>query len=446
MTEDTGVESCLERYRAELEAAPRVLVGLSGGVDSVVLLHLLQRMLDPQKIEALHINHGLSPNALQWQENAQQLCRKLGVRCHIEQVEVSGSGEGLEAAARNARYQVFENYLSDGGLLLLAHHGDDQVETVFYHLLRGSGPRGLAGIPERRQLSGGGLLRPLLAVSKQMLLDYAQKHELRWDDDESNTQIHFDRNYLRHQLIPPLAKRWPDYLSRVAASAWLCGESEQLAVEVADDDLLSVDVRSERAGWSVDLESLTQLSRLRAENLLRHWPGLCGLALPGKVVIAEIVRTVILARADARPQVDWLGARMTRSGQRLYLLRRGVQEGVPDNCCHTWDMKAPLRLPDGSSVFAELATGDGLVLPKGAVVEVRTRQGGERCHPAGREHSNKLKKLLQEYGLEPWWRDRLPLLFVERELAAVGDLWVCEGFQAKAGQQGVKIRWQVTCL
>lgn len=429
-------------WQSQLEAAPQILVGFSGGLDSTVLLALLCDIVPAQRLSAVHINHGLSDNADQWQSRVEDFCQSLGVHLHCETVSVKAAGEGLESAAREARYQVFARLLQTKGLLFLGHHADDQVETVLYRLLRGSGSKGLSGIPASRSLARGRLIRPLLPWQKLQIQGFAEQQNLAWVEDETNLQSTFDRNYLRNQVIPEIAARWPDYAQRISHSAQLSNDAEDLAEAVALDDLKTLHVRDERGGWSLCLDAFSGLSAMRQRNALRHWPGLHQLPLPGHKIIDEIILSIVQAREDAAPKVESQSVRWRRFRNRLYILTTAAECDLAYEGLH-WHVEQPLLLPDGSYLKGEKMLGQGVLLAAGQMVTVRTRRGGERCQPAGRQHSNSLKKLFQESNLEPWWRDRMPLLYVGEQLIAVGDLWVCEGFQAGPDQQGIRICWSL---
>jgi len=427
-------------FLPRLQQASHCYVGYSGGLDSHVLLHSVVEILGKESVIAIHVNHQLSPNADAWQQHCQQVCRERGVTLITETVQVETAGQGLEAAARDARYQVFERHLDDGGLILLAHHADDQAETVLYRLLRGSGPLGLSGIPISRPLGHGELLRPLLKFTRQELQDYAPSTGLSWIEDESNEQLEYDRNYIRHQVIPKLADRWPDYTSRIATSAALCRDNEQLVDELASQDLMTVGERSERLGWSICIDSFQGFDSLRQGNLLRYWLAQHDFPRPGHQVMTALREELLPARNDGSPQITWGGAQLRRYQHRLYLLP--LQPGLPETDePFFWDVSEPLVLPDKSVLFSRVATGEGVSLPDDALLEVRFRRGGERCRPQGRQGSNNLKILFQEYGLEPWLRDRVPLIYFQDELVAVADLWVCEGFSAMHGKEGMMINW-----
>lgn len=382
-------------------------------------------------------------------------------------------GSGPEASARAARYRVFDNKMSTDDVLVLGHHADDQVETVLYRLLRGAGARGLAGIPAERALKHGRVLRPLLALPRSDLRHYAEAHKLSWIEDESNLRIDYDRNYLRHRVIPALLERWPNLAARVGRSASHSEQSEKLNGDLAALDLAGLDVQAARVGESLSLDLLLSLPDYRQRNVLRYWSVFCpqstdaqnsaiqGTAAkstatkiaPGHRAIEAVLSDLIEAQDDASPVVTWPGGEWRRFNNRLYCLPVAWQAASFDpelSAPLRWQsLEKPLALPDGGELSGSQHQhqhphrnqGQGLFVPPGAVVSVGFRQGGERCQPVARSASTTLKKLFQEYHLEPWLRDRIPLIYIDEKLAAVGDVWVCEGFQAGAVQSGWWLSW-----
>jgi tRNA(Ile)-lysidine synthase len=348
------------QWQAQLDSAPQILVGLSGGLDSSVLLSLVCEVVAAEKITAVHINHGLSPNADHWQQQSAEFCRSLGVRLHSESVTVLEVGGGLESAARDARYRVFERLIIDEGILLLGHHADDQVETVLYRLLRGSGPKGLAGIPVTRVLGRGKLLRPLLDWPKIALENWACRKQLRWIEDESNQQEQFDRNYLRRRVVPALAERWPDYIQGISRSARHSGEADQLAESVAWTDLEDLDIRPERAGLSLSLSAFNQIESLRQRNLLRYWPTFYRLAALDHNLVDEVLNSLVSAREDSGPKVVRGNIQLCRYRDRLYLLNLSGRPKMADDVHLYWHSGESLVLPDGSKLSAETVRGEGL--------------------------------------------------------------------------------------
>lgn len=447
MTANSTITNAL----ASLPPARRYWVALSGGLDSTVLLHALAQCDLPAPLEALHLNHGLSPRADDWQAQCEVFCARLGVPLTSRSLRVTASGKGLEDAARQARYRAFDACLQEGELILLAHHADDQVETLLLRLLRGSGPHGLAGMARQRALGLGQLYRPFLPLTRDQLKAYAQARNLDWVDDESNADTRFDRNYLRHRVVAPLRERWPAMASAWAQSAALCGESDALLQELAQGDLRRVTCFQDSLGPSLgpvlDLEGLAAFSPARRHNLLRYWLQSQQLPPPGRELLNQLDRQFIGGREDARARLAWAGLELRRFRQGLYLLRSQWLSHPPDL---EWTPQAlslapgQYELPGGGALtltWDSEARAPQRLRPDVPLLTLDWRRGGERCRPAGRAHSQKLKKLLQDYALEPWWRDSVPLLYVGEELVAVGDLWVCAGFEAARDQPGYHLSW-----
>lgn len=424
-----------------LRNSPQLLVGYSGGLDSTVLLHLAVQYWTSERIRAVHVNHGLSGSADAWQAHAQANCAALSVAFSAHRIDCRQSGN-QEAAARSERYAAFRQELIDGGILLLGHHADDQVETVLYHLLRGSGSRGLAGIPATRKLGLGYLTRPLLRLTRADLLAYGRHHGLRWIDDHSNANVNFDRNFLRHRVVPAIAERWPDHASRIASSAARSREADALANSVFRTDLERLDRRDERSGVSIGISQLSLLDSARQRNIIRHMPSELGLQPPSLKALEEVLKNCVNARAGALPLVVCGNYQYRRYRDKLYIICAVEQHTDCAEKLLEWQLDGPLSLPGGGVLMASEAQSLGLRLAASTTVEVGFRRGGERCRPVGRRHSQWLKKLFQEYGLEPWWRSSIPLIYAAGKLVAVGDLWICEGWQAGAGERGLKIHWR----
>lgn len=432
-----------------LPPAQRYWVALSGGLDSVVLLHSLVHAHLDAEVRAVHVHHGLSTRADDWLAFCEAACAEWGVRCHSQRVNIAPDGKGLEAAARVARYRVFEQCLAPGDCLLTAHHGDDQAETLLLRLMRGSGPRGLAAMAPSRPLGQGVVYRPFLGVARAELEAYAQAHQLHWVEDDSNRDERFDRNFMRHRVIPVLRQRWPALASACRESAALCAESEALLVEMAEADLTRVrqDGVSERPriGPVLSVRHLRALSSARRRNLLRHWIREQQLPIPGRERLAQIESQLVEGREDSSACVSWEGLALRRHADGLYLLRADwlrAPPALPDTTAI--DPSVGGKYPLGSAGRIEVqAVATGALRLQAGLPDLhwRWRQGGERCQPSGRAHSQTLKKLLPAYGLESWWRPAVPLIYSGTALVAVGDLWVCRGFEAAEGQPGLRLRW-----
>lgn len=402
-------------------------IGFSGGLDSTVLLHALAQLNLPVTLRALHINHQISPNADAWQMQCAKICARLNIEFHAEKVCVQNQGKGVEDAARTARYKIFEQYVGSGDYLFTAHHSNDQAETLLLRLMRGTGPRGLAAIASERQLiSGGKLIRPLLHFSRAELEAYAQAQQLHWVEDESNQDDHYDRNFLRNQVMPLLQNRWPVFKRKWQQTAELCAQQEHLLEEFAQADLARANPRVERVGQSIDLSWLISLSLARRQHLLRYWLRQTGCELPETAHWHQLENQLFTAREDAQVSVAWARHALRPYRQRLFLLPAELPVmDLQINPVSQAQHDAPARylrtdLPD---------------------LNIRYRTGGERCKPVGRQHSQTLKKLLQEYQLEPWLRDLVPLLYSGEQLVAVGDVWICAGYVAQPGEAALELVW-----
>lgn len=413
------------------------VVAFSGGLDSTVLLHLLAQLPLPQSVRAVHINHQLSPNASVWADHCRQFAASLNMPLSVYPVSVNSAGHGLEQAAREARYQILKTHLSPGALLLTAHHLQDQTETLLQRLARGSGWQGLSAMTPLRRLGAGWLGRPLLKFERSELLAYAQHHGLSWVEDESNQSEHFDRNYLRRTVIPMFTQRWPQFDQSVARCAGLLQEADQLLQAYAEEDLAMVDVRAERVGYSCSLEPFSVWSNARRNHVMRTLVLKLGYQTPSQRQL-DLLWQVLQAAADRQPRLRWGELEVRRFQQRVYFLPAQFDQVTARGGSNLWDLSNPVTLPDGSCLRATI-NEQGLRADR--AYKVTRRSGAQRSHPHGRQHSQTLKKLLQTHGLEPWLRDRVPLIFDGPHLAAVGDLWVERDYWVQGPQSAVTLNW-----
>lgn len=392
-----------------------VLVGFSGGLDSSVLLHLLAQSPAYRRagLRALHVHHGLHPDADAWAAHCAEFCARHAVALQVQRVQVPrDSGHGLEAAARQARRAAFVAALGEGEWLALAQHRDDQAETLLLRALRASGPDGLAAMRPLRAFARGQLWRPLLALPRQLLRDYAQRHALRWIDDPSNADPGFDRNFLRLQVLPLLRQRWPHADAALARSAQLCADGADL---LGEEDRRALASAQYGDAAQLSVAALCALPAARRARVLRLW--IEQLALPPLPAagIAAVEHELLTARHDAQAGFAWHGARIRRWREALYAYVDPTP--LPAAWEATWDGRAPLRLPDGRQLQLFAAAP----LAFDAPLRVHLRRGGERIVLPGRAHSHLLKHALQQAAVPPWQRERLPLLSRGDELLAAGD-------------------------
>jgi tRNA(Ile)-lysidine synthase len=435
---ETQVERVLE---AAGLAAGRIVLGLSGGMDSMVLLEALARIArrGSLRLRALHVNHQISSNAAAWMAHCGQRCAALGIAFEAARVALpERKPSGLEATARTLRYDVFR--AQDADAVALAHHRDDQAETILLQMTRGAGVRGLSGMPLVRVLNratGLRLIRPLLEVPRSAIAAYARERDLAWVEDESNACVDLDRNFVRHAILPRLAERFPAYAQTWARAALNLSDLAALADEVACDDARGA-IRSEALG----IERLRALSLPRARNLLRWYLATQDLQPLARAQLNALLDQLLAARADANPSLELGGAVVYRHRGALHVRPRARRARTDWRL--RWRGEPLIALPSGAGTVRMVeAIGAGLSLARlrDREVTLRPRGGGERLRLAPGAPSRTLKNLLQEAGVPTWMRARLPLLFVDEALAWVPRVGADCRFAVGTGEPGVLPEW-----
>ena len=440
------MKQLLERVSAALAplvpAGSSLLIGLSGGVDSVVLLHILQRLAQrfSWQLAALHVHHGISSNADAWAEFCTGFCAKLGVALHMERVDIAPLRDhGIEAAARKLRHAAFAKQACD--FILLAQHADDQAETLLLQLLRGAGVRGAGAMPVgARQLNAlkawGCVLRPLLGSTREEILAYAAACELRWIEDESNADESYPRNFLRHQLLPLLQKKFPAYRETLCRSAQHFAEAAEL-----QDDLARLDAVTAILGETLAVSALQAHSTARAKNLLRYFLQLKGAPMPQAAQLEAMLQQLCDARVDASLCVAYGGWQVRRYRGQVYAFAALTEPG-PVTMLH-WQGEAALYWPLLSARLDFIDTqGAGISLAKlqHQPVTLRARAGGESLRPQRQAATRSLKNLLQERHIPPWQRERLPLLYSGDTLVCITGVAIAADYQAASDEPGVVLR------
>jgi tRNA(Ile)-lysidine synthase len=439
----------------------RYCVAYSGGLDSSVLLHALVRCRDAlgAPLVALHVDHGLLPEAQAWTLHCREVCAALRVPLEVIVVDARSrrAALGTEAAAREARYAALSGRLLPGDCLLTAQHRDDQAETVLLQLVRGGGPAGLAAMPGVAALGRGRLVRPLLGFDRTELRAYADAHAIAYVEDPSNHDPRLARAFLRAEVMPRLQARWPGVNATLARAARHAADAAAIIAERAAEDLDAIATTP----WQVSLAALATLSLPRRRAVLRRWCDVRGIPAPDTDRLDETIRQLATAEAGRAPAVTWPGGAFRRYRDALCL--------TPDLPAHDprlqlrWDPRALLELPAGlgtltlapRGTLARAALEVGVAARLGAGVggagvgtgleagwEVRFRSPGQRCQPAGRRGHHDLKHLFQEAGVPPWLRDRIPLVLVGGRLASIADRWVCAEFACRDPADGVRVEWR----
>lgn len=417
--------------------ASSLMLALSGGRDSVVLLHVLQALCAARgvRLVAAHVHHGLSAHADQWATFCEALCRRHAIGFELARVSVGRErSTSVEAAARHARYRALATIARDAGipLVALAHHADDQAETVLLQLARGAGPQGLAAMPELRHAEGVAWLRPMLDISRAAIDGYAAAHAIMFVDDDSNASPRFRRNALRQALVPAMREIAPGYPHTLVRAAALAGESTMLA-----GDLAALDARDAFDGATLARARLRELPPYRARNLLRWFLRRQGCRPPSAARMAQMLAQLVDAAPDARVELVHDGAVIGIHDERV-----AVHAAAPPAFDRAWHGEASLALPHGRLDFTPRA-GAGLRLADDPASRwsVRLRQGGERLTLDPSRPRRMLKSLLQEAGMPNWERDALPLVFCGDALAAVPGIGVDAAYRADARAVGLDVTW-----
>ena len=419
----------------------KLCVAFSGGLDSTVLLHALASLRERRpdwSLRAVHVDHQLQAASASWAERCIAVAKRLGVALLVEKVTIARDhADGLEAAAREARYRVLRRLLEHGEVLLTAHHADDQLETVLLALMRGAGLQGLAAMPVCAPFACGWQVRPLLGFTRAQLTQWADASRIEAIDDPSNFDPRHDRNYLRHEVLPVLRRRWPAAASNAVRSTRHLADAMLLVDAQAVDDLSACAV-----GACLDVARLRVLDGVRRRNLIRYWLRLRGFDAPSTRKLAALEHDMFHAAADRNPVVSWSGVVVQRHRGLLYAT---PPQSVDAACQHAWDRREPLPLSCGALRFEAIEPSiavRGFALSKLPThVTVRYRSDGDSIRPAGGAHRRRLKKLLQEWDVLPWWRDRLPIICSGNEVIAIADLCIAHEFAAVPGEAAVRIVW-----
>jgi len=437
-----------------------LVVAYSGGVDSQVLLHALAQLKKQQRlnqnIHICHVNHGLSDNANAWQEFATQQCLQANFPLTICQVELElKPQQSLEAIARDARYQALQSVAHVNDLIVTGHHGDDQAETFLLALKRGSGIKGLSAMKTVMSFGQQFLVRPLLNHSRVEIEKYAQDNQLDWIEDESNLDITFDRNFLRHQVLPILNQRWSSINKTILRSARLCSEAQELVDELAKQDLENCQV----ARAKLCCVALQKLSTARFNNVIRYFLQQQQVLMPSSVQLKEL-RQQLEAQQGKAPVVQLADHCLRRYQDKLYLTR--IFDDVTP-----WQVKVNFSakevdksgvgiiLPDNLGQLTFLLQDNALKkkqnyswqasmqAPKeGQKVSVRFTHNNPKCLPQYRQQSRPLKKVLQELAIPTWQRKRLPFVYYGEELVAVVGHFVCKPYLDNDQAPLVQLYWK----
>lgn len=398
-----------------------IYVGFSGGMDSLALLYSISidSMLK-RRLRAIHINHQLSPNASSWEQFCHDFCKELNIP-FIVRKPCFDKKANIEENARNARYLAFSEIMSSKDVLVLAHHKDDQAETVLLHLLRGAGINGLAAMRDEKPLLVGTLLRPLLKFTRHEIKLFSEANNLSWINDESNEDINFSRNYIRHQLMPTLQKKWPEAVTNISRAAEHCQQATKNLYELAE-----IDSTNSLYQNTLPIRPMQGLSRRRTANIIINWLNWHGVRIPAAYFIDKIIDEVLYAAQDKTPLIALENIVIRRYQDKLYLIVRSAPLVLKPQ---KW-LDFPKTLCIGRLGYLQATQAlEGMAIPKQANIEVSFRQGGEQFKWHGQTKC--LKKLFQQWHIPPWQRSKIPLLYINNSLAAVIGWAISDDFYTK---------------
>lgn len=416
------IESALNPFNT----AGHCFIAYSGGVDSHVLLHLcasIKRLKD--KITAVYVHHGLQAEAESWAPHCEKTAEDLGVDFLVLRVKaIALPGESPEEAARNARYTALKSLMDINDVLMIAQHREDQLETVLLQLFRGSGLRGLSGMPEMMPFGQGIMLRPLLNVSKQAINDYARAHALNWVEDPSNQRNDYDRNFLRNEVVPLLKQRWQSIEKTVARSAKHCAEAQILISALADELFAQVFNKNDQ---TLCISKLQENAYTQQQLIIRHWFQSLVLKMPTQAFIKSLLTQVLAARKDSDPVLSGQGYCVRRYRDKLYCLKQATTEARQDII---WPAGQSSLTVANDEILSCAPSSAGILREQwhNSTIVVKFRSGGEKICLPGRKGHHPLKNLFQEAGIPPWERQIIPLVYLNSELAAVGDKWISAAF------------------
>lgn len=441
------VDSLLEvlaRHSA-LDKTTEFAVAFSGGPDTAALMNLMYEARNRHdfSLVALHIDHNLHPQSGEWAAHCEHFCESRSIPIRSTRLEQFSPHKRVpENQARIARYNWLRNQISESDVLLTGHHRNDQAETLMLNLMRSAGARGLSGIQESRRFGKGMLVRPMLRFCKTQIIAYADKHNLDYVTDPSNDDLRYDRNYLRHVILPALSERWAPAVENISQSAEFLSDARAML-----EDLAKIDATTCRTsgsgylsiGYQLKLDSLNALGEARQINLIRHWIRTHSLPEPARRSLDSFLETVIDRSADYA-EMDWAGFKLCLFQRNLYLALNPGQKAQDSNKIK-WNLREPLALDSvGIRLIPHSVVGRGINIDRlPESVSVCFRRGGERFQMPGRRHSSKLKKLLHAQCIPPWERKILPLIYGRGELIAVAPWCVSDGYTAFDGQNGIEI-------
>lgn len=429
--------SYARHFKDQTTPSLKLNIALSGGCDSMVLLHTLKQLETELNLvlSATYINHGFSENAHQWQEFCASSCDELDIPFAAKSINVEKISElGIEGAARELRYQALASISL--GVVTTAHHQNDQAETFILQLIRGAGLKGLAGMPEFDPSNN--IWRPLLRVQRDDIEVFAKQMHIKYIEDESNKDVRFDRNFIRRDILPALYERFPHASKTIARSANLIAEGLHLHQSIAEEDSQKYFSKN---FTRLNLGMMQDLGHERVTNLIRWWLEKNGHKMPSLKVMQQIIKQLETIKKDAQIDIQ-LSKEISVRAYKNELWLVPIQKDKESFEVY-WQGQEEIILPDASTLIFKKQKGEGLSIKKlgDRLIRIQNRQGGERFKPFHNQPTRTLKYLLQKSELPPWERDVIPLLFIEDHLVAVPSFGIDHDYKANQHEDAYQIQW-----
>lgn len=417
-----------------------IVIAFSGGIDSSVMLNIMCKKRDKlkQSIEAIYIDHGLNDKSAEWGVFCSKECEKHQIAFKTIKIkEDCPKNSSIEAWARNIRYSLFVESMKKNDILLTAHHQDDQVETFFLQLLRGAGPQGLASMPIVKKIEHIFHIRPFLYFQRKEIIEYAHNHNISWLEDETNYDVKYQRNFIRHNVLPEISKVWPSYQQNILRTIKHQVEYKKILDEIAMIDIETVSTNNFN---NLDVNLIKKLSVERQKNLIFFWLKKINLESPTSKHMDQIINTLINSDQEKSPCVNWNNTELRRYKTLLYA--SGLTNAYDSNFEINWDTASPLSI-EGETLIAKETEGKGISKKsiKDAKIIIRYRHGGEKIYSNSLKQSKSIKQLFQEHNVLPWLRNKVPLIYINEKLAVVPGFCVDRNYLANKNETSLDIQW-----
>ena len=433
--------SYLDLDSEALKGFENIGIAFSGGLDSSVILQLLSESSIPNKdITALHINHGLSKDSDKWESFCAERAAKLDIS--FKSWKLESLDKISEDSLRIKRFEAFGKWSRENDLIITGHHLDDQIETVLFRIFRGTGIKGLSGIKEFSRVNNINFYRPLLKSTKEELLNYALVNNLLWVEDKSNKESKFSRNIIRNELMPTISKRWPHIYKSIERLSFKAEKVKKILQEIAVEDFQKIKASNQ----IINIPKLMSLSQERQENLMLYWLNHINKIEVSSGQLNQIFSSILQPSQGSskfylNSNIENSECKLVISSKEINIFNQNLLKPLPDNLNLCWNLKDTIEIPSGELSISE-SIGKGIDKKYlGSSALIKARVGGERCKPFGRNKSQKIKNLFQEFDIPDWKREYIPLIYINDKIAAVGDLWVCDEFHTNLNEKGISIIW-----